>query len=201
MTKQEFESFASGDEHALSGFFKAHFGYTTGWLIYRESCPKDRAPDIYCDAVLRIRDKAMSGDLEYGNIRAYLLKTAINFWKMEQRGETSLLKQQENYLNQISDTGIESEFDLLEKVETEEQLETQRKRNLVLVSNAMQKLSEACRILLKDNIINGIKVGKLVEKYGLKNAKGVTAKKQDCMSQFRNHIKIMAIDKGWNLNM
>ena len=53
MTEQEFEYFASGDEIALQQFFKAHYGYVTGWLIYREKCPQDRVGEFYTDALLR----------------------------------------------------------------------------------------------------------------------------------------------------
>lgn len=185
MTEQEFAHFASGDENALQQFFKAHYGYVTGWLIYREKCPQDRAGEFYTDAVLRVRDKAMQGELEAGNLRAYLLRTAINGWKMEQRRETSLLKRHERYLEQLPGDLDDSDFDALLRNEEETGLETRQQQSILAIRRALKLLSEACRQLLTDTIINGIKVGGLVEKYGLKDARGVTAKKQDCKGQLQ----------------
>ena len=185
MTEQEFAHFASGDEKALQQFFKAHYGYVTGWLIYREKCPQDRAGEFYTDAVLRVRDKAMQGELEAGNLRSYLLRTAINGWKMELRRETSLLKRHERYLEQLPGDHDDSDFDALLRNEEETGLEVRQQQSMLAIQRALKLLSEACRQLLTDTIINGIKVGGLVEKYGLKDARGVTAKKQDCKGQLQ----------------
>ena len=185
MTAQEFEHFAAGDEAALQQFFKAHYGYVTGWLVYREKCPQDRVGEFYTDAVLRVRDKAMQGEVEPGNLRAYLLRTAINLWKMELRHETSLLRRHEKYLEELQGDLDNTDFDSLLRNEEETGLEIRQQRNLLALQRAFALLSEACRHLLTDTIINGIKVGALVEKYGLKDARGVTAKKQDCKGQLQ----------------
>jgi len=197
LTDQEFTHFASGDEAALHQFFKAHYGYITGWLIYREKCPSSRAGEFHCDAVLRVRDKAMRGEVEAGNLRAYLLRTAINLWKMEQRRETSLLKRHEQYLEQLPGNMDELEFDALVRSEEETGLERLQQRSLLAIQGALKLLSDACRQLLTDTIINGIKVGGLAEKYGLKDARGVTAKKQDCKTQLLRHVQQIMQQNGW----
>lgn len=185
MTEQEFAYFASGDETALQQFFKAQYGYVTGWLIYREKCPKDRVGEFYTDAVLRVRDKAMQDEVEPGNLRAYLLRTAINLWKMELRHQTSLLKRHERYLERLPGDFDDSNFDTLIRSEEEMGLEIRQQQSMLAIRRALKLLSDACRQLLTDTIINGIKVGGLVEKYGVKDARGVTAKKQDCKGQLR----------------
>ncbi len=185
MTEQEFEHFASGDEIALQQFFKAHYGYVAGWLIYREKCPQDRVGEFYTDAVLRVRDKSMQGEVEPGNLRAYLLRTAINLWKMELRHQTSLLKRHERYLEQLPADLDDANFDALIRSEEETGLETRQQQSMLAIQRALKLLSDACRQLLTDTIINGFKVGGLVEKYGLKDARGVTAKKQDCKGQLQ----------------
>lgn len=197
MTEQEFIQFAAGDEQALHRFYKAQYGYVTGWLIYREKCPADRAAEFYTDAVLRVRDKAMQGDLEAGNLRAYLLRAAINGWKMELRRENSLLKRHERFLEQLpSDTG-EMEFDKLIRDEEESGLEKRRQRHTLAVLRGLELLSEGCRQLLTDTIVNGLKIGGLVEKYGLKDARGVTAKKQDCKGQLQRLTLQVMQQNGW----
>jgi len=185
LTEQEFAYFASGDETALQQFFKAQYGYVTGWLIYREKCPKDRVGEFYTDAVLRVRDKAMQDEVEPGNLRAYLLRTAINLWKMELRHQTSLLKRHERYLERLPGDFDDSNFDTLIRSEEEMGLEIRQQQSMLAIRRALKLLSDACRQLLTDTIINGIKVGGLVEKYGVKDARGVTAKKQDCKGQLR----------------
>lgn len=185
MTEQEFAYFASGDETALQQFFKAQYGYVTGWLIYREKCPQDRVGEFYTDAVLRVRDKAMQDEVEPGNLRAYLLRTAINLWKMELRHQTSLLKRHERYLERLPGDFDDSNFDTLIRSEEEMGLEIRQQQSMLAIRRALKLLSDACRQLLTDTIINGIKVGGLVEKYGVKDARGVTAKKQDCKGQLR----------------
>jgi len=185
LTDQEFTHFASGDERALQHFFKAHYGYVTGWLVYKEKCPSDRVGEFYTDSVLRVRDKAMRGEIEAGNLRAYLLRTAINLWKMELRRETSLLKRHEEYLEQLPDNIEALEFDTLVRSEEETGLAVRQQQSMLAIQRALKLLSEACRELLTDTIINGFKVGGLVEKYGLKDARGVTAKKQDCKGQLQ----------------
>lgn len=199
MTDQEFERLATGDENALLQFYKAQYGYVTGWLVYREKCPRDRAQEFHSDAVLRVRDKAMRGELEPGNLRAYLLRTAINLWKMELRSESSLLKRHERYLEQLPDNHTELDFDTLLRNESETNLETQQQRNMLAVQRAMTILGDACRQLLTDTIVNGIKVGALVEKYGLKDARGVTAKKQDCKGQLQRLVQQVMQQNGWVL--
>jgi len=197
LTEQEFMLFASGDEKALQQFYTTHYGYVAGWLVYREKCPRDRAGDFYTDAVLRVRDKALHGEVEAGNLRAYLLRTAINLWKMELRRETSLLKRHERYLEQLPSDLEESDFDALIRNEEEAGLEVRQQRNMLAVQRALALLSEACRQLLTDTIVNGIKVGGLVEKFGLKDARGVTAKKQDCKGQLQRLTLQVMQQNGW----
>lgn len=198
MTAAEFERFATGDEPCLSAFYKAHYGYVTGWLVYREHCPQENAREIYTDAVLRVRDKAMQGEVTAGNLRAYLLKTAINFWKMSQRKETSLLKRHEKYIEQLPAEKALEDFDQLVKSEEETGLEQQQQRNILVIQRALTMLGEACRQLLADTILQGIKVGVLVEKYGLKDARSVTAKKQDCKGQLQRLVQKVVQQLGWN---
>ena len=198
LTAADFERFAAGDEPCLSAFYKAHYGYVTGWLVYREHCPLEKAREIYTDAVLRVRDKAMQGEVAAGNLRAYLLKTAINFWKMSQRKETSLLKRHEKYLEQLPDETSLPDFDQLVKSEEETGLEQQQQRNILVVQRALAMLGEACRQLLSDTILQGIKVGVLVEKYGLKDARSVTAKKQDCKGQLQRLVQKVVQQLGWD---
>lgn len=197
LTEQEFAHFATGDESALQQFFKAHYSYITGWLIYREKCPSDRVGELHCDAVLRVRDKAMRGEVETGNLRAYLLRTAINLWKMELRRETSLLKRHEQYLEQLPKNTDELEFDALVRAEEETGLERRQQQSLLAIQRALKLLSDACRQLLTDTIINGIKVGGLAEKYGLKDSRGVTAKKQDCKTQLLRHVQQIMQQNDW----
>ncbi len=197
MTEQELALFASGDEQALQQFFKTHYSYVTGWLLYREKCPRERIGEFYTDAVLRLRDKAMQGQLEAGNLRAYLLRTAINGWIMEQRRETSLLKRHERYLEQLPQNEDDLEFDALIRSEEETGLESRQQQSILAIQQALKQLSEACRQLLTDTILNGIKVGGLVEKYGLKDARGVTAKKQDCKGQLQRLALQVMQQNGW----
>lgn len=197
LTEQEFAHFAAGDEKALQQFYKAHYGYVTGWLVYREKCPAEQAGGHFTDAVLRVRDKAMRGEVEAGNLRAYLLRTAINGLKMEQRRENSLLKRHERYLEQLPDDLADLEFDALVRSEEETGLEVRRQRQVLAVQRALARLSEACRQLLTDTIVNGFKVGGLVEKFGLKDARGVTAKKQDCKGQLQRLILQVMQENGW----
>ena len=189
--------FAAGDEQALQQFYKAQYGYVTGWLVYREKCPRERAAEFYTDAVLRVRDKALQGELAAGNLRAYLLRTAINLWKMEVRRESSLLRRHEQYLEQLPADTADTDFDSLIRSEEETGLDLRRQRNALAVQRALALLSEACRQLLTDTIVNGFKVGGLVEKYGLKDARGVTAKKQDCKGQLQRLTLQIMQQNGW----
>ncbi len=197
LTAQDFAQFAAGDERALQQFYKAQYGYVTGWLIYREKCPADRAAEFYTDAVLRIRDKAMQGELEAGNLRAYLLRTAINLWKMDLRRENSLLKRHEKFLEQLPPDAGDTDFDTLIRNEEETGLDKRQMRNVLAVQRALELLSEACRQLLTDTIVNGLKVGGLVGKFGLKDARGVTAKKQDCKGQLQRLTLQVIQQNGW----
>lgn len=198
LTASEFERFAAGDETELTAFFKQHFGYVTGWLIYREKCPPDQAREWYADAVLRVRLKAMQGEVNAGNLRAYLLKTAINFHKMEQRRESSLLKRHERFLEQLPPNAADEDFDQLIKEEETAGIDLKQQRNILVLQKALALLGDACRQLLTDTILHGIKVGQLVEKYGLKDARGVTAKKQDCKGQLQRLVHKVLQQLGWS---
>jgi DNA-directed RNA polymerase specialized sigma24 family protein len=200
LTDQEFEQFSAGDENSLSEFYCAHYSYVTGWLIYKEKCPQGHASEFYNDAVFRVRDMSVQGKLKPGNLRAYLLLTAINLWKMEIRGGTSLLKRHEKYLEQLPDNYNELDFDTLIRSEEDANLEINQQRTTLAIQRAMEQLSDACRKLLTDTIVNGKKVGGLVEEYGLKNALGVTAKKQDCKKQLRRLVEQIINQNGWKLS-
>lgn len=195
LTQQDFDRLAAGDEQALQAYYKTHYSYVTGWLLHREQCPADRVGALYTDAVLRVRDAVLRGRVEAGNLRAYLLKTAINGWKMERRSESSLLKRYEQYLQQLPDEPAENDFDQLVRSEEETGLEQRQQRHILAVQQALAKLSDACRQLLLDTIVNGIKVGGLATKFGLKDARGVTAKKQDCKNQLQK-LTLQFISKG-----
>jgi DNA-directed RNA polymerase specialized sigma24 family protein len=197
LTATEFERFAAGNEAELTAFFKQHYGYVTGWLIYREHCPPDQARQWYADAVLRVRLKAMQGEVSAGNLRAYLLKTAINFHKMEQRRETSLLKRHEKFLEQLPPDPANQDYDALIQEEDTAALNSQQQKNIIVLQQALALLGDGCRQLLTDTILNGIKVGQLVEKYGLKDARGVTAKKQDCKGQLQRLVQKVMQQLGW----
>ena len=200
MTEQEFSNFASGDEKALHQFYIAHFGYVTGRLLYKEKCPKDRVREMYNDAVLAVRDRAMSGNLRPDNLLGFLLVTASNCWKMELRRQSSLLKRHERYLEQLPDNIDDTDFDNLIRSEEETGLEVRRQRHTLALRQALSKLSDACRELLTDTIINGLKVGGLAEKFGLKDARGVTAKKQDCKGQLERQTLHILQQNGWANN-
>jgi len=197
LTEQDFAHFAAGDENALQQLYKAYYGYVTGWLVYREKCPADQAGAFYTDAVLRVRDKAVLGEMEAGNLRAYLLRAAINLWKMELRRESSLLKRHEKFLEQLPSEAGDADFDTLVREEEETGLEKRQQRHILAVQRALAMLSEACRQLLTDTIVNGLKVGRLVEKFGLKDARGVTAKKQDCKGQLQRLTLQVMRQNGW----
>lgn len=197
MTEHEFSKFTAGDDHALQQFYKTHFKYVTGWLQYKENCPADRVSEMYTDAILAVRDKAIRGELKLSNLRAYLLVTAVNMWKMEGRRQSSLLKRHERYLDQLPDEISDMDFDKLVRSEEETGLEIRKQRKVLAIRQALLKLSDACRQLLNDTIVNGIKVGGLAEKFGLKDARGVTAKKQDCKGQLQRLTLQVMHQNGW----
>lgn len=80
--------------------------------------PKDRVREMYNDAVLAVRDRAMSGNLRPDNLLG-LLVTASNCWKMELRRQSSLLKRHERYLEQLPDNIDDTDFDSLIRSEEE----------------------------------------------------------------------------------
>ncbi len=186
ISEETFEALCNGDERALTSYYRDNYGYVVGFLVYRHAADRTEADDCYTDAVLKLRDKAMQGALVFGNLRAYLLKTAIMLLAERRRGARSLLRRHEAFLSEQPNDGDDT--DPLIGQEDARSTEQTARREAHAMQAALATLDETCRQLLTDTILLGLKVGELAEKFGLKNPRVVTDKKIKCKEKLRTLI-------------
>lgn len=188
MTEQEFLSLQQGNETLLDKVFKENYQKVMEILCYRYKVNKADAEDIYMETILRFRDKIFEGKVEYGNIQAYLSKTATHLFFNRQRDQSSRMKKMENYLvTQKQEMVVEG--DTLQQAEEDAEIAGVQKNKINAMRWAMQKLDETCRKLLTDTIILGLKPSAVFEKYGYKNARVLTDKKGRCKKALKALIE------------
>lgn len=188
MTEQEFLSLQQGNESLLDIVFKENYTKVVEILRYRYKADKADAEDIYMETILKFRDKVIDGKVTYGNIQAYLSKTATHLFYNRQRNQSSRMKKMENYLvAQKKEVFVEG--DILQKAEEEAEIAAIQKNKINAIRWAMKKLDETCRKLLTDTIVLGLKPSAVFEKYGYKNARVLTDKKGRCKKALQGLIE------------
>jgi RNA polymerase sigma factor (sigma-70 family) len=130
----------SGDKAGLGQVYDQTHKYCVLTLIKKTGCTKDDAEDLFMDAILVFREKAVAGGIRYlSNIKTYMFGICYNLWRDMNRSDKKW--------NTVKDE-VERQYYLLKIDEPTEEEEIVRKK-LRMVKNALAKLDEKCRMLLR----------------------------------------------------
>lgn len=179
-TEQDFENLKNGDSKALDKLYVHNHQYIISMLIHRHDTLKEDAQDVFMDAILKFYSAVQQDKVKWGNVRAYLLKIAINLKWEKKRKEYSTVQKMENALQSFYDGKKEGNFNKV--IEKEDQLQelSFHERKIGALRSAWGELDDICKELLNDTIVNDLKPRFLVDKFAYKSARVITDKKMKC---------------------
>lgn len=187
MSDQEFEflvgQLKSGDNRCLKFIFEEHSSFCIQNLLRNSSCTLEEAEDIFMDAVINFREKAIAGKISYmTNIRNYVYTTCLNMQRVSYQAQKRADTKKEEVLMyfQTSET---------ENIESEAELKAYEAEMMEVSMKAFKKLDKRCQKLLKSFYVNDFKMAQIAEKMGLANANVAKTLKSRCYKKWMEEVR------------
>ena len=159
---------SKGDESALEFLYKKHYRMMAR-AIKSNSGTEEEAKDIYQEALIVFWQKVASGELVLtSKISTYLYSVCINLWRKE--------------LDRKSRTLDSSE-------EMYEEINIDRKEQIKIIREAVNRLGRTCRDILSYHYFDGLSMIDIAKKMGYANPETAKTKKYKCKKRLDNFIK------------
>lgn len=178
--EEDFEALKNGDAQMLDKLYIDSFQYVMGTLIHKKGLAREDAQDLFSDALLRFHSAVMRDKVSWGNVRGYLLRIALNLSTEKHKENNTYVQRTEDALRSFYEEKEEKYFDKIVEQEDIEEKEDLSEKRLKAMSWAWNELSEVCREILEDTVINDLKPRNLMDKYSYKNTRVITDKKIKC---------------------
>ena len=178
--EDDFEALKNGDTQMLDKLYVDSFQYVMGTLIHKKGVAREDAQDFYSEALLRFHTAVLSDKMSWGNVKGYLLRIALNLLVEKHRENDTYVQKTENALRVFYEEKEEKYFDKVVEKEDAEEVESMNVKRLRAMDWAWNELSEVCREILEDTVINDLKPRNLMAKYSYKNTRVITDKKIKC---------------------
>ena len=176
------EELKKGNNEPLKILFKEYGEYCTKNLQKKYKCPKEDAEDIFIEAVINFRHKAIHNEIRYpGNIRNYLYSTCCNMWLAKnyydrRRQEAGLVAQE-----LLFDHGTNDPIALQEEADENEKL-------LEISMEALNSMNEPCRKILQYFYMEGLTMKEIAEKLNLANSNVAKTLKSRCYKKLMEKV-------------
>lgn len=179
------EQLKNGDNRCLKFIFEEHSTFCIQNLLRNSSCTLQEAEDIFMDAVINFRDKAIAGKISYmTNIRNYIYTTCLNMQKVQFQTKKRMHSKQEEVLMYFQETSAVDEDDNTSTLEFEELM-------MRISIEALHLLDERCQRLLKDFYVKGHKMSEIANNLGLANANVAKTVKSRCYKKWMEGVKML----------
>lgn len=164
----------NGDSRAISKLYKSFFP-PIQHMIMINSGSEDEAKDIFQDAVMVLYDKLIQGNFELNSkLSTFLYAVSRRLWLKQLTGKGSSAK-----TTDISD--LEDILRVEDDIEKHEIMES----NFAQMSEALDKLGEPCKTLLKDFYIADMSMQQIKEKFGYTSTDNAKTQKYKCLQRLK----------------
>lgn len=195
MSDREFKSLVEqlkrGDSRCLKFIFEEHSNFCIQNLLRNTSCTTEEAEDIFMDAVINFRDKAIAGKINYlTNIRNYIYTTCLNMQRVNYQTQRRIVGKQQEVLMYFQ-TGESTN-------EEDEKLLLDYEEAMMEVSlKAFRQLDSKCQQLLRYFYVDSKKMAQIAEKLNLANANVAKTVKSRCYKKWMDEVrKLQSTLKG-----
>lgn len=183
MTEAAFNNLISqiktGDKSGLGQVYDQTHRYCVLTLIKKTGCRKDDAEDLYMDAILVFREKAIAGGIRYlSNVKTYMFGICYNLWRDMNRADQKW--------NTVQDE-VERQYYLLKLNEETEEEEVVRNK-LKTVKEALAKLDEKCMKLLRYAYLEQRPQKEIAELMGFASANVVKVTRFRCYKKWMDQM-------------
>lgn len=176
MNAKDVDDIKKGDMTPLKSIFDANYSYCVQNLMKFCNCSETDAKDMAIDAILVLREKIMMDEYSNQNVRAYLLKVALNKWRNQRRRNARLIDYDPILLCRYLTS--KAEQDDSENI-------NQKVQGIICVINS---LGDPCRSVLNLNLVQGLSLEVVYRRLGY-NSKGVLkTTKSRCMKRLLEAI-------------
>lgn len=176
------EQLQSGDNRYLEEIFRMHSSYCIKNLQIKYRCQPEEAEDIFIDAVINFRQKAVQGDISYlTSIRNYLFATCCNMWKASRYQKNSFMRK----VPEIKRYFYQEYQEDITAREQDEYID-----DLLRITNeAMESLGDKCQRILRYYYFDRYSMAEIAEKMEFSGPDVAKTLKSRCFKRLINRIK------------
>lgn len=178
----------TGDNKLLQSIFKENSFYCIHGLLSKHSCSAEDAEDIYIDAILNLREKIISGKIEFlTDPKNYLYATCQNMFLAR------LSKQRRVYgaVVEMYQSSYDDDPDLEENDPVSE-----REEMIRLTEYALSGIGSKCRDILKSFYFSRLSMEEIAAKFNMASANVAKVSKSRCFQKLVNNIKVIRQQKN-----
>jgi RNA polymerase sigma factor (sigma-70 family) len=170
----------SGENRMLRKIFEDHSRSCIDRLTSRFRCCRDDAEDIYVDAILNLRDKIISGEVQMlTDVGAYLFATCRNMYLVRlKQNERTLIAAQE--FSRSTDVGAQL---------MQDDSELEREQFEKVLEDALTKIPENCQVLLRSFYYHRQSLSDIAIKMGLASANVAKVIKSRCFRKLLEGVR------------
>jgi len=170
-----------GNNQCLQFIFEDHAEFCTKNLTRQTTCSQEEAEDIFMDAILNFREKALKGKITYlTQMRNYIYTTCINMHRVRYSQQLKAIQRKEEVLMYFQSGEVE--------VEQENSFEEQR---MDLTVRALRKLDKKCQGILKSFYVDEMKMSEIAKKFNFTNANVAKTSKSRCYKKWMEEVVIL----------
>ena len=178
-TPQMIQDLQAGCNDCLKDIFENYGTQCIEFLKSRTGCRHEDAEDIFVDAVVNFRDKAIAGQISHlSNLRGYLYSTCLNMWRERTRSRIRWQNQETEIVEKFYNHQWEP---LLEETELE--------RKLHAAKDAFNSMSERCKDVLYYFYVDNLRFKEITELMGLANTDVAKTFKYKSLQRLRNEAR------------
>ncbi len=141
-------------------------------LVVNNGGDIDDAKDIFQESIIILYNNVCSGTFELNSkLKTYIYAVCRNLW-----------------LKKLTKKGIYSNIDdLEEKIAVEDDIESHKERDkqFIMMENALEKLGEPCKTIIKDFYIHDLTMQDICEKFGYTNTDNAKNQKYKCLQRLK----------------
>jgi RNA polymerase sigma factor (sigma-70 family) len=184
--------FKTGDNKSLQLIFKENASYCIRGILSKHKCSMEDAEDIYIDAILNLREKIISGKIEFlTDPKNYLYATCQNMFlaklTKQQRVYSAAVEMYESNYNDGPD--FEADEPALEKEEM-----------IRLTEDALSGIGDKCKDLLKSFYFYKLSMEEIAAKFNMASANVAKVSKSRCFQRLVSNIKLIQEQKNSKSN-
>lgn len=174
-TLEELESIRKGSNRPLGRIYRGLFENCSSKLARISQSTLADAEDAIMDSFLVMRDKIVNDAFRNDNVEAYLITIARNKLRNKNKRDRRLMRFEPAELEQKLSEGPP-------------ELENETEQRLQAIFKGMDMLGGKCQTLLKENMLEGIALKKLVERLNYSGYDVIKTTKSRCMKKLKTII-------------